>query len=325
LVTQLKWRLLEGGGQAYYELGVADSGELVGLKRKEMEMSLGTLEEMAGEIGASVIVVKEIEVTGVVGEKGGSTRRVGDSDESGTTDADTTDVTDVEEGATLDGVMELGSERTGAIFSLDLEIASVFKPRPRRKRIHAQAMGVTSGKKRDKGDRDWSGKAGKGKKHHDPTQGDEKIATRKAKRDKKREEKRKALEGYAGVGPREVEVEAIVGKDDAEAEKLAECLSELHVGMQRSRVVESVEERLPITVVPPPDGDAVKDNIMLAMDDYFLSPADGSKLSTAGSDRDDLPLTVTLDVEPRLIVEALVVRKMSLEEAFLDFGGFTLA
>ncbi|PFH49607.1 hypothetical protein AMATHDRAFT_98844, partial [Amanita thiersii Skay4041] len=58
----LKWRLLEGGGQAYYELGVADSGALVGLSRAEMEMTLETLEMMAGEIGASVIVVKEIEV-----------------------------------------------------------------------------------------------------------------------------------------------------------------------------------------------------------------------------------------------------------------------
>ena len=62
LVTQLKWRLLEGGGQAYYELGVADSGELVGLPRVDLESSLDTLEMMAGEIGASVIVVKEIEV-----------------------------------------------------------------------------------------------------------------------------------------------------------------------------------------------------------------------------------------------------------------------
>jgi len=62
LVTQLKWRLLEGGGQAYYELGVADSGDLVGLGRQELESSLDTLEMMAGEIGASVIVVKEIEV-----------------------------------------------------------------------------------------------------------------------------------------------------------------------------------------------------------------------------------------------------------------------
>ncbi|EIW56107.1 uncharacterized protein TRAVEDRAFT_60107 [Trametes versicolor FP-101664 SS1] len=62
LVTQLKWRLLEGGGQAYYELGVADSGALIGLARSDLEESLETLEMMAGEIGASVIVVKEIEV-----------------------------------------------------------------------------------------------------------------------------------------------------------------------------------------------------------------------------------------------------------------------
>ncbi|KAH9896564.1 hypothetical protein C8Q73DRAFT_642827 [Cubamyces lactineus] len=62
LVTQLKWRLLEGGGQAYYELGVADSGALIGLSRSDLEESLETLEMMAGEIGASVIVVKEIEV-----------------------------------------------------------------------------------------------------------------------------------------------------------------------------------------------------------------------------------------------------------------------
>ncbi|KAL4245952.1 hypothetical protein ABKN59_009553 [Abortiporus biennis] len=62
LCTQLKWRLLEGGGQAYYELGVADSGALIGLTRSDLEESLQTLEMMAGEIGASVIVVKEIEV-----------------------------------------------------------------------------------------------------------------------------------------------------------------------------------------------------------------------------------------------------------------------
>lgn len=66
LVTQLKWRLLEGGGQAYYELGVADSGSLIGLTRADVEESLETLEMMAGEIGASVIVVKEIEVPPVL-------------------------------------------------------------------------------------------------------------------------------------------------------------------------------------------------------------------------------------------------------------------
>ena len=63
LVTQLKWRLLEGGGQAYYELGVADCGMLVGLPRHQLEESLETLEMMAGEIGASVTVVKEVEVS----------------------------------------------------------------------------------------------------------------------------------------------------------------------------------------------------------------------------------------------------------------------
>ncbi|KZV90640.1 hypothetical protein EXIGLDRAFT_837648 [Exidia glandulosa HHB12029] len=62
LVTQLKWRLLEGSGQAYYELGVADSGQLVGLPRVDLDRTLETLEAMAGEIGASVIIVKEIEV-----------------------------------------------------------------------------------------------------------------------------------------------------------------------------------------------------------------------------------------------------------------------
>ena len=37
LVTQLKWRLLAGSGQAYYELGVADSGALIGLSRADLE------------------------------------------------------------------------------------------------------------------------------------------------------------------------------------------------------------------------------------------------------------------------------------------------
>ena len=31
-----------------------------------------------------------------------------------------------------------------------------------------------------------------------------------------------------------------------------------------------------------------------------------------------------VSTEPRLIVEAMVVRKMSIEDAFLDFGGFSL-
>jgi hypothetical protein len=63
LVTQMKWRLLEGGGQAIYELGVADSGGLVGLVPSDLRATLDTLHAMATEIGARVIISKEIEVT----------------------------------------------------------------------------------------------------------------------------------------------------------------------------------------------------------------------------------------------------------------------
>ncbi|KAF9076013.1 hypothetical protein BDP27DRAFT_1313771 [Rhodocollybia butyracea] len=62
LVTQLKWRLLEGGGQAFYELGVADSGVLIGLNRTEMDETLHVLSRMAEQLTAKVVVVKEIEV-----------------------------------------------------------------------------------------------------------------------------------------------------------------------------------------------------------------------------------------------------------------------
>ena len=65
LVTQMKWRLLEGGGQAIYELGVADSGALVGLRPGDLRATFDTLHAMAAEIGARVVISKEIEVTAV--------------------------------------------------------------------------------------------------------------------------------------------------------------------------------------------------------------------------------------------------------------------
>lgn len=46
LTTQLKWRLVQGGGFAIYELGVLDQGELIGLNKQEMESSLKILGEM---------------------------------------------------------------------------------------------------------------------------------------------------------------------------------------------------------------------------------------------------------------------------------------
>ena len=47
LVTQMKWRLQEGQGEAIYEIGVADSGFLRGLSDQEMEDSIATLKKMA--------------------------------------------------------------------------------------------------------------------------------------------------------------------------------------------------------------------------------------------------------------------------------------
>ncbi|KAN0062978.1 hypothetical protein ACQY0O_004801 [Thecaphora frezii] len=52
LVTQLKWRLLEGSGLAVYEVGVLDDGTLIGLDAASMKDSLKLLSAMAREVGA---------------------------------------------------------------------------------------------------------------------------------------------------------------------------------------------------------------------------------------------------------------------------------
>ncbi|XAO22045.1 hypothetical protein I312_100808 [Cryptococcus bacillisporus CA1280] len=66
LVTQMMWRLKQGKNEAIYELGLADDGTVVGLTRAEMDASLRTLELMASEVGATVIVLKEIVLNGLV-------------------------------------------------------------------------------------------------------------------------------------------------------------------------------------------------------------------------------------------------------------------
>ena len=47
LVTQMKWRLEEGQGEAIYEIGVEDNGLLVGLSNSDLMASVHTLERMA--------------------------------------------------------------------------------------------------------------------------------------------------------------------------------------------------------------------------------------------------------------------------------------
>lgn len=59
LVTQLKWRLREGNGEAIYEIGVEDSGILTGLSKRDMSASLQTLKQMATKLGATTTLLRE--------------------------------------------------------------------------------------------------------------------------------------------------------------------------------------------------------------------------------------------------------------------------
>lgn len=59
LVTQMKWRLREGQGEAIYKIGVKDNGVLAGLSDRDMFESLRTLNEMAQKLGATTTVLRQ--------------------------------------------------------------------------------------------------------------------------------------------------------------------------------------------------------------------------------------------------------------------------
>lgn len=58
LVTQMKWRLREGQGEAIYEIGVSDNGKFQGLSDDDMTDSLSTLNKMAQSLGATTTVLR---------------------------------------------------------------------------------------------------------------------------------------------------------------------------------------------------------------------------------------------------------------------------
>ncbi|KAF9462518.1 hypothetical protein BDZ94DRAFT_721035 [Collybia nuda] len=386
LVTQLKWRLLEGGGQAYYELGVADSGALVGLPRAELEQSLETLEMMAGEIGASVIVVKEIEVPAVMAGlaasqtdlwNGKRNRKRGASSDDGadsstsvlnSTETETEHSTDFDEevedmsatlvltrpASTYSGETTTASSSSASIFStdpepdpadnadaepdedpqpsfsIDLEIATVFKPRPMRTRMHSHShtlMGPAKTKRTKKPKH-----LPQPIKDDDEPSVQEHRSNRRYARDRKRAEKRKALLAYAAGGnsldPIPVaETSSYTvpsNPPDAETDALVHGLEALHVPIDDPTHVSTIPT---LNVIPDPDKDD-------GNDDVFASPTTTTSFRTFDSASHLSPSPAISEVETfdqkdscgqnRLIVEALVVRKMSLDEAFLDFGGFSL-
>ncbi|KAL0959097.1 hypothetical protein HGRIS_014395 [Hohenbuehelia grisea] len=413
LVTQLKWRLLEGGGQAYYELGVADSGDLVGLPREDLERTLETLEMMAGEIGASVIVVKEIEVPacmrmaeagdakdrantwwgevsdGQTKKRYGRHRRQpltekepwsrsydGETEGYSTTTQDESEFsTDAEPSESPNAVRE----PPGPIFDMDpeepddnnnrlprthsfpieLEIASVYKPRPMRRRMpdprnldipgkrdrrHGHGKAKEFGpKKASHGTGSVKGAYGNAHNSHSistsantvsHTNGhsrngqaegskEMKALARRHNRDRRREDKHRALTEAA---------EAAISGDSAhhdhthahstvasltqgDVDHIVEGLHDMHVSLADSSV----------TIKTP--------SVAASATTYTHAASPAEPVEDDGANDDDVinirvlpppkraPHT-TADGPPRLIVEALVVRKMSLEEAFLDFGGF---
>ena len=59
LVTQMKWRLREGDGEAIYQIGVENNGRLTGLTREDMKASLKTLNDMAARLSATTSILRE--------------------------------------------------------------------------------------------------------------------------------------------------------------------------------------------------------------------------------------------------------------------------
>jgi len=58
LASQMKYRLMEGGGEAFYVLGVSDDGEPVGLNEEELEITLRNLKTVADKLGAKIKILR---------------------------------------------------------------------------------------------------------------------------------------------------------------------------------------------------------------------------------------------------------------------------
>ena len=60
--TQLKFRLIEGKGTAYYYIGVADDGQIVGIDEKKVEFHLETMYQIANSIKGRIESIKILPV-----------------------------------------------------------------------------------------------------------------------------------------------------------------------------------------------------------------------------------------------------------------------
>ena len=69
LTTQMKFRLGEGHGECYYEIGVEDNGYTLGISQVELEISLSVINTIANNLGCKAKVTKLIQgEEGLIGE-----------------------------------------------------------------------------------------------------------------------------------------------------------------------------------------------------------------------------------------------------------------
>ena len=346
-MTQLKWRLLEGGGEAYYELGVADNGALVGLPRAELDQSLETLEMMAGEIGASVIVVRKVEVpVAVAGSAASETdywngkrrlrKPIYHSDTTGVeveSDAQTIidAILDVSQDSSPSSIRlaahsEPNSESTHQspnnptppVFPLEFEIPPVFVPLGVPGHHHTtfsvDQLGVTTFACTQSGTEYRAHPISTNNTHtpslphrqnvplrHELTGSPVVQTKQEAKwlsRNQARDRKRAAKLLPTPEAPVHVSESTSYPSPDAQS---------LPLRVSADSPVDQCQTAS-ASVTPLDSIPVLKSDVSLAIPPVSNMPSPGRLTST----------------EPRLVVEALVVRKMSLEEAFLDFSGFSL-
>jgi len=253
-------------------------------------------------------------------------------------------------------------------YAIDLEISSVYKPRPMRKRFHhvhpgqhhhQNSPGRSMGKKGKKGkekDKQHLHHNSHVQKDSSTINGDtspppNRTSLRRQARDRRREERKQTLLARAArvvvegkdTNPGPANTSKLPKNAQTGAETLAEALEALHVHFEPNTSLEAhngVITSAPPTsttpdssnttmvTTPPANGifhptasnwDVAGDSGLICNDndeEVFGSPIMLASISKSAEVTD-----AKLDM--RLIVEVLVVRKMSMEEGFLDFEGFS--
>jgi hypothetical protein len=255
-------------------------------------------------------------------------------------------------------------------FSIDLEISSVFKPRPMRPRIHNNPnyAHLAGGKnKRTKKHKHLSMLSSANtyvtneqddqkSRAPDHSNSNHKGHNRRQGRDKRREEKRKALEAHATQGVDTAESDDLSRQDtlipasptvitttatSPDSDFIIVGLESLQVGPVEEPssitdedeaagpVLDSTTDELeddndvfatPFTAIPSFPTFSASDTAESHFDAAVINIVGAMGAAISGGDGGE----EKEQQQSRLIVEALVVRKMSIEEAFLDFGGFSL-